>query len=398
VSRFTEEDDALLDELGVEIETKKEASRTPREERVIAGFEEIQRFVGQHGRAPTHGEDRDIFERLYAVRLDRLRELADCRAVLEPLDHQGLLAGAEPAPASTSDELDDDELLAQLGEDGAATTEITELRHVRSAAEKRATEEIANREKCEDFDRFKPLLEQVQKELGAGLRQTRRFERKSEIAAGRFYIRGGQKAYVAATEEPFTNEHGNIDARLRVIFDNGTESNLLMRSLQKALQQDPAGRRIIEPSAGPLFTDQNEEGDEASGIVYVLRSKSDHPAVAAHRDVLHKIGVTGGDVARRIANARLDPTFLMADVEIVATYELYNINRTRLENLIHRIFGHARLDIEIKDGFGQPIVPREWFLVPLFAVDEAIERIREGTITGCIYDPKTARLTQAVGT
>ena len=308
---FTDEDDALLEELGVEVETKRESSRTPREERIIAGFEEIQRFVEQHGRPPQHGEDCDIFERLYAIRLDRLRELADCRAAIDPLDHQGLLAGAEPAPVGAPDELDDDELLAQLGGD-AEPSDITDLRHVRSAAEKRAAEEIANRQKCEDFDQFKPLFEQVQKELSSGLRQTRRFERKSEIALGRFYIRGGQKAYVAAMEEPFTNEHGNIDARLRVIFDNGTESNLLMRSLQKALQQDDAGRRIIEPSAGPLFTDQNEEGDEASGIVYVLRSKSDHPAVAAHRDVLHKIGVTGGDIARRLANAKLDPTFLRA--------------------------------------------------------------------------------------
>ena len=391
--RFAEEDDALLEALGIESETNKDASRTPREERIIAGFEEIQRFVEQHGHAPQHGEGRDIFERLYAVRLDRLRELDDCRALLEPLDHQGLLAGVEPAPVSAADELDDDELLAQLGVEAAAPADITELLHVRSAAEKRAAEEIANRQKCEDFDNFKPLFEEVQKELGTGLRQTRRFERKSEIAPGRFYILGGQKAYVAAMEEPFSNEHGNVDARLRVIFDNGTESNLLMRSLQKALQQDPAGRRIIEPSAGPLFTDQNEEGDEASGIVYVLRSKSDHPAVAAHRDVLHKIGVTGGDVARRIANARLDPTFLMADVEIVATYELYNIDRTRLENLIHRIFGPARLDIEIKDRFGQPVIPREWFLVPLFVVDEVIDKIRDGTIAGYVYDPKAAALT-----
>jgi hypothetical protein len=395
---FTEEDDALLEELGVEIEAKKKSSPTVREERIIAGFEEIQRFVEQHRRAPQHDEDRDIFERLYAVRLDRLRELEECRALLAPLDHQGLLTGAESAPDSSPDELDDDELLAQLGVEAAAPADITELQHVRSAAEKRAAEEIANRQKCEDFDSFKPLFEQVQKELSAGLRRTRRFERKSEIAPGRFYILGGQKAYVAAMEEPFTNEHGTIDARLRVIFDNGTESNLLMRSLQKALQQDPAGRRIIEPSAGPLFSDQNEEGDEASGTIYVLRSKSDHPAVAAHRDVLHKIGVTGGDVARRIADARLDPTFLMADVEIVATYELYKINRTRLENLIHRIFGPARLNIEIKDRFGQSIVPREWFLVPLFAVDETIERIRDGTITGYIYDPRTARLTEVVGT
>ncbi|ALC10654.1 GIY-YIG nuclease family protein [Sphingopyxis sp. 113P3] len=391
---FTDEDDALLAELGVEAEAKKESSRTPREERIIAGFEEIQRFVEQHGRFPQHGEDRDIFERLYAVRLDRLRELAECRAVIEPLDHQGLLADVAPASVSVPDDIDDDELLAQLGVD-AEPSDITQLRHVRSAADKRAAEEIANRQKCEDFDEFKPLFEQVQKELGAGLRQTRRFERKSEIAPGRFYILGGQKAYVASMEQPSVNEHGNIDARLRVIFDNGTESNLLMRSLQKALQQDPAGRRIVEPAAGPLFAEDNEEGDEASGIVYVLRSKSEHPAVAAHRNVLHKIGVTGGDVARRLANAKLDPTFLMADVEVVATYELFNINRTRLENLIHRILGPARLDIEIKDRFGNPVIPREWFLVPLFVIDQAIEKIRDGTITGYIYDPQTAALVRA---
>lgn len=397
MASFTDEDDALLDDLGVEAEVKAGSSRTPREERIIAGFEDIQRFVERHGRPPQHGDERDIFERLYAVRLDRLRELDDCRSLLEAMDHQLILTQDHPVAAGLPDQLNDDELLAQLGVEAAGTDSVTDLRHVRSASEKKAAEEIANRQKCDEFDRFKPLFDQVQGALGAGLRQTRRFERKSEITPGRFYILGGQKAYVADMEALFTNEQGKVDARLRVIFDNGTESNLLMRSFQKALQQDPAGRRIVEPAAGPLFADESAEGHEASGIVYVLRSKSNHPAVAAHRDILHKIGVTGGDVARRIANARLDPTFLMADVEVVATYELYNINRTGLENLVHRIFGAARLDIEVKDRFEHPVTPREWFLVPIFVIDEVIEKIRDGTITSYVYDPKIVKLIQTVG-
>jgi hypothetical protein len=182
-----------------------------------------------------------------------------------------------------------------------------------------------------------------------------------------------------------------------VIYSNATESNLLLRSLQRALYKDETSRRVSEPTAGPLFSAEADDTDLASGTIYVLRSKSDHPIVAANRDILHKIGVTGGDVDRRVANAKLDPTFLMADVEIVASYELYNVNRTKLENIIHRVFDPARLDIEIKDRFGQPIIPREWFLVPLFVIDEVVEKIRDGTITGYVYSPKTASLTHAAG-
>ena len=161
---------------------------------------------------------------------------------------------------------------------------------------------------------------------------------------------------------------------------------------------------MTDPNAGPLFDDELEEppevvfggvaedSDVESGTIYVLRSKSDHPAVEANRNLLHKIGVTGGDVQRRLANAKLDPTFLMAEVETIATYDLYNINRARLENLIHRVFAPARLNIEIKDRFGQPVIPREWFLVPLFVIDEAVERIKDGTITGYVYDPGQAKL------
>jgi hypothetical protein len=197
---------------------------------------------------------------------------------------------------------------------------------------------------------------------------------------------------VAEVGEQFKQDYGDWDARLRVVFDNGTESNLLMRSLHRAMHKDKSSRTISDPTAGPLFTDMTVEGDEASGIIYVLRSKSDLPLVAENRDLLHKIGVTGGSVQKRIANAKLDPTFLMADVEIVTTYELYNINRVKLENLLHRIFEPARLKIEIKDRFGYLVTPREWFLVPLFTIDEAVERIKNGSLEGLVYDPGTASL------
>jgi hypothetical protein len=124
----------------------------------------------------------------------------------------------------------------------------------------------------------------------------------------------------------------------------------------------------------------------------VLRSKSDLPAIAANRDLIHKIGVTGGDVERRIANAKVEPTFLLAEVEVVTTYVLYHIDRTKLENLLHRFFAPGRLDITITDRFGNPVSPREWFQVPLFVIDEAIERIRDGSITDYRYDPDRVAL------
>jgi hypothetical protein len=384
-----------LDELRAELDDfaqpEKKDGRSPREERIIAGFEEIQRFVDEQDRTPQHGEDKDIFERLFAVRLDRLRATEECRSLLVPLDHRGLLTIPEGVAAAPVESMDEDELLAEL-EGAAGSRDITELRHVRTSADKRAAEEIANRQKCEDFESFKPLFVQVQKDIEEGRRQTRPFELKAEIRPGSWFVVAGQKAYVVDMGEMFSNAQGRTDARLRVIFDNGTESNLLMRSLQRALHKDEAGRRITDPVAGPLFAGESGVGDQASGTIYVARSKSDDPAVAAHRGVLHKIGVTGGDVARRIANAKLDPTFLMADAEIVATYELYNISRTKLENLIHRIFDPARVNIEIKDRFEKPVIPREWFLVPLFVIDEAVGRIRDGTITNYRYDPKTASL------
>ena len=355
------DDDELLKALGVSVETKASGGRSPKEERVIAGFEDIVNFAKEHGRPPMHGEDRDIFERLYAVRLDRLREQPEFHALLAPLDELGLLSG-EFAGRLKEAPVDDDELLAELGVGADDPNALTTLKHVKPRA---VAEEIANRTVCKDFDRFKPLFERVQKDLDSGLRKTRRFQIDAEIKTGDFFILGGQKAYIAEVGEEFLTEQGRRNARLRVIFDNGTESRGLMRSLQRALYKDEVGRRITEPDAGPLFEEPKSLEGTESGTIYVLRSLSDQPQIAEHRDVIHKIGVTGGEVESRIANARLDPTFLLADVEVVATYKLGDISRSKLENLLHRFFAAAQLDLEIADRFGNPVKPREWFLAPI---------------------------------
>ena len=390
--QFTEDDDDLLAELGIEVEVKSTSSHTPREERIIAGFEEIERFVEQHGRLPQHGENKDIFERIYVVRLDKIKSSTECKEVLAPIDKSGLLSQTHNFKDESHDDLDDDALLAELGISDSDQSGMTKLTHVKTRAEKKAAEEIGQRSLCADFNQFKPSFLQVQAELKADIRKAFRFKENTSINKGEYFILGGQIAYIAEVGELTQDAFSKWDARLRIIFDNGTESNILLRSLQKALYKDEAGRRITNSNAGPLFDDTVENDDIGSGTIYVLRSKSDHPEIKPHSNLLHKIGVTGGSVERRLANAKLDPTFLMADVEIVATYELYNINRTKLENLIHRFFESARLNIQISDRFGNPISPREWFLVPLFIIDEVVDKIKEGSLSDYRYDTNQVQL------
>ena len=388
----TDEDLELLAELGVDIAPEPSGQRSAREERMIAGFEEIERFVEEHGRLPQHGEDCDIFERLYAVRLDRLRESEECRAVLQPLDSRGLL---DAETDTTEENFTDEALLDSLGIDAASENDVTQLTHVRSRSEIKAAEEIAQRTPCQDFDEFQPIFEKVQRQLQSGERQTVKYQDYAAVKEGDLFIVDGQKVMVVDMGEPFVSDYGRSDCRLRVVYDNATESDLLVRSLQRALNKDKASRRITVTDFGPLFAGVEAADDLPTGHIYVLRSQSEHPFIAENRSIIHKIGVTGGDVKNRIANAKKDPTYLLADVKIVVTFKLANINRKRLEAILHKFFASARLDLEFQDRFDAIVQPREWFMVPLEVIEEAIEKIKEGTIEGFRYDRETARIVRS---
>jgi len=382
----------LLEALGVKPEQKKKHTLSAAQERVIAGFEDIVRFFEEHNRLPQHGEDRDIFERLYAVRLDQVRKNEEWMSLLSGFDEYNLLDNTDN-PVLEAPDLDDDTLLDALGVETLDENSLENLRHVRPRAEIRNMPDvIASRKVCEDFGKFKPLFEALRNDLANSIRITKRFGKNAEIKCGEFFILNGQMVYVDNIGEPIKAPNGDNDARLRVVYDNGTESDILLRSLQRALYKDDHGRRITEPASGPLFDYELDADDLASGTLYVLRSDNPLPYIVDHRDIIHKIGVTGGDVKKRIANARFDPTYLMADVEVITTYQLYNIHRTRLEKLLHKIFAKVQFDITIPDRFGNPVRPEEWFLVPLPVIDEVVSKIKDGTITHYQYDPEYSQL------
>lgn len=390
------DDDELLAELGVEVTPANASSRTPQEERIIAGFEDILRFHQEHGRVPLHGDGRDIFERLYAVRLDQLRNLPSAKSLLEPFDVPGLLSSSGTERHDV-DDMDEDKLLAELGLDieHASKEDITVLRNVRPYKEIKAAEEIANRTPCKDFDAFKPLFEEALSGLKTGDWITKPFVKNASIEVGDFFIVGGQTAYVAAMSEGTKTKDGRDNPRLRVIFDNRTEGDLLLRSLSRSLYPDgdiSVGRRLIKVDNGPLFGSSIEPDDIESGTIYVLRSNSTNPFVVEHRELIHKIGVTGGSVETRIAGANKDATYLLADVEVVATYKLHNLSRSKMEGIFHKLFATAQIDLTIEDRFGNLVKPREWFLVPIHVIDETVSRIVNGTITAYSYDVKQAQL------
>jgi hypothetical protein len=294
------------------------------------------------------------------------------------------------APKSLDEILDlDDELLTEPAED------IFTFRHARPAAAR--PDKVSERKPCKDFDQFKPLFSICVSELNSGKRKSVPFANEQEINVGDFFILNGVMAYVAEVNDRHTR-NGKPNARLRLIFDNGTEGENLLRSLATQLYKDPNGRRISDPEAGALFNPQSMTATVAApearitGCIYVVKSLSPLPEISRLDGHLFKIGFTTGQFEDRIRNAKDDPTFLLAPVYPVRTYDAIDLNTSKFENLMHRFFADARLDIEIMDRFGKPFRPREWFLLPLPVIEDGIQMLLDGSIIRHRYDPATVSI------
>ena len=394
--KFTEEDAKLLEQLGVESQVGEVRTYTAVEERVLAGFEDIERFFEEHDRLPVHGADNDFFERRYAIRLDRILEQEECVELLSTVDKHGILARGQARRSSASvEDMNDRDLLEALGVE-VRESDLTQLSHVRPVAGKKmaAADEVARRQPCEDFDRFKHVFASVQSEIAAGKRATIEYQDSANYKVGDMFIVGGQKALVSEMSEEFVTGYDRPDRRLRVIYDNGTEAPVLLRSLQRALNRDKTSRRILDRDIDrmPLFSAELLEGDVETGHIYVVRSLADHPYIAENRDLIHKIGMTKGDLKARLSGAKKDPTFLLAEVELVASYTLSNIDPKKLENLLHSFFADTRLDLKLQDRFGAHVSPREWFMLPLAVISQTVTVLMDGDLEHFRYDCQSAQL------
>lgn len=401
MSRLTLEQILALDDHDGLLDVKPVASNAGSDtSRIGHDFDELNRFIDQYGFVPGEGTgDRkpSVRERVLSMRLKSYRDNPKIVELLKTQDRHALLADERAALAKAPESLDeilglDDELLNTPSDD------IFTLRHARPKAAR--PDRVSERKPAKDFDAFKPLFDICVADLVSGRRKSLKFANEQEINAGEFFILNGVMVYVAEVNDPhFRN--GKRNARLRLIFENGTEGENLLRSLATELYKDPSGRRISNPESGPLFgsetTTESVSAPEGrvTGCIYVVKSLSAAPEIAKLDGHLFKIGFTTGSFEDRIRMAKDDPTFLLAPVHPVRTYDAINLNTNKFENLLHRFFAKARLDIEIMDRFGKPFKPREWFLLPLPVIEKAIPMIIDGSIIRHRYDAKAGAIVPA---
>lgn len=368
--------DDPLDLLG---ELKQKSKPLGEDDRLAVSFEEINGFVEQNGREPqksTNIGERSLFSRLQAIRGNPEKIEA-----LKPYDRFNLL---QEIKIESIDDILENDAFGLLGDDPGG---IFSLKHVPS--QRGETDFVAQRKPCKDFSNYEQLFKECQEDLRQGKRKLVKFNEKY-FEEGNFFILKGVLAYLEKIEKPRKDKFNKLDGRTKIIFENGTESNMLLRSFGKGLYEDgyfvsEHEERVLDKML-PINPD-----DQKSGYIYILESLSQDDRIMTMKN-LYKIGYATTEVRERIKNAINEPTYLMAPVKIVAVYEAYNMNTQKLEQLLHRFFRNSCLNIDIFAADGQRYSPREWFIAPLDIIESAIGLMQTGEIVNYRYNADSEQI------
>ena len=363
---------------------KKSAARTS-DERLAASFNDINDFIEKNDREPKPDPTNISEYKLYST-LKGLRENEEKMMALKPQDKYGLL-NIEKKEINSLDDILGDDSLDILGDDAEG---LFTFKHTPKDFERAKSDFVGKRFKCKDFDKYEYLFKEIQDDLALGKRKLVDFK-LSDLREGNYYVHNGilfllEKVFDRDDKTDLRDTHK--DGRTRCIFENGTESNILFRTVGKNLYKngnmvtqnvDKVIEEFTETFSG--ITDEDKE----TGHIYVLSSQSEKEEIASLEN-LYKIGYSSTSVQERIKNAENEPTYLMAPVKIESSWMCYNMNAQKFESLIHRFFGHSCLEIDVFDNSGIRHTPREWFFVPLNAIEQAITLIISGEIINYRYD------------
>ena len=336
-------------------------------------FEEINTFIDTHNRRPDPTNRDDIGEFQLGHRLQAVLENPEYRTALEHVDRHDLLAD-EHNTESIADILSGNNPLL-----GAEASDLFKLKHVRPP-KKETPDKVAQGHPCEDFDQFRPLFLACHEDLRQGRRKLEAFEytKSKYIEQGKFYVQRGMLVYVAEVGE-LTRKTSGADGRLRCIYENGTESDLLLQSLARGLGE--GGKTVTEPQDVTLQRFDTAD-HQRTGHIYVARTLSDDRQLAQFEH-LHKIGYTTNSPQSRIAGAANDDTFLNAPATLVDSYEMPAEYAKHVETILHDFFSEVRLDVWYENGPSA----REWFNTPADAIAQAIELIGTEQLANYRYEP-----------
>lgn len=373
VKLFESEDANLFD-------APKKQAPTTSDDRLVASFQQITNFVSTHDRLPEL-EANDISEASLAARLNSIRADKAKAESLKSIDELGLLEVPE-APKSIDElfESNDFGLFGGVGDDI--------LRVKKILSKPRPVKERAERKRAEDFDEFKDGFVEQQQLLKDGKLKLQRYVSVEQLHIGKYYVHAGQMLrIVEASEKKWVYDRNK--ERFRVIYENGSESNMYRRSLSMRLYED--GYAVVPIEEDSVYKKLTDE-DEIVGYIYILKSLSDNPQVQNVKD-LFKIGYTATTIAERIKNAEKDPTYLMAGVDVIDSYILTgNYNPQKVEHFIHRVFADTKVDLTIIGPDGREYVPDEWYSVPLLAIEQAVNMLQNGDIVDYHYDKELQRI------
>ncbi|WP_343330348.1 GIY-YIG nuclease family protein [Polaribacter staleyi] len=389
---FNDDDFGLLDS-----KAKTSTVKTD-EDRLIDSFEEINVFFDKNNREPNSSS---MSEYGLLAKLKNFRQNEKQKKTLKPFDRHNLLGFVEMEKQTIDDIFNEDDDFGLLDSD--KDLDIFRFKHTPKPEDRAESDFVARRKamKEKDFEKYETMFQKVHKEIKEGRRKIKPFKNiEKNLHIGDYYIMDGILLYLESAnlkQEETELDSGNrvrIEGRTRTVFENGTFSNMLFRSLGKQIQK--SGKLITntnEKLEQELFVNTGlvKEEDLQTGWIYVLKSKSTNAELSSIQN-LYKIGFASNSVDDRIKNAKNEATYLFADVKKIATYKVYNRNADKLENLLHRFFASACLDIDLFNEKGQRLNPREWFVVPFEVIEESIQLILNENIVNYEYDTELKRI------